>query len=50
MDSGKRAQIVASDVGGTTDMMVVDGKGNFAIGKASTTPDLADSILQGMQL
>ena len=36
---GKKVQIMASDAGGTmTDMMVVDGEGNFTIGKAATTP------------
>ncbi len=35
----KQVQIMASDAGGTmTDMMVVDGEGNFTIGKAATTP------------
>jgi len=39
MNSEKRVQIIASDSGGTmTDMMVVDTEGNFAIGKAATTP------------
>ncbi len=36
---GKKVQIMASDAGCTmTDMMVVDGEGNFTIGKAATTP------------
>jgi len=40
MSDEKRAQIVASDAGGTmTDMIVVDTDGNFSIGKAATTPD-----------
>ncbi len=35
----KKVQIIASDAGGTmTDMIVVDTEGNFAIGKAATTP------------
>ena len=35
----KQVQIIASDAGGTmTDIMVVDGEGNFTIGKAATTP------------
>ncbi len=40
MKSEKKVQIIASDAGGTmTDMIVVDGEGNFTIGKASTTPE-----------
>ena len=35
----RQTQIIASDAGGTmTDMIVVDSEGNFAIGKAATTP------------
>jgi acetone carboxylase, beta subunit len=35
----RQVQIIASDAGGTmTDMIVVDSDGDFAIGKAATTP------------
>jgi acetone carboxylase beta subunit len=35
----KRVQVIGSDAGGTmTDIFLVDAEGNFAVGKASTTP------------
>lgn len=35
----KRVQVIGSDAGGTmTDIFLVDTEGNFAVGKASTTP------------
>jgi N-methylhydantoinase A/oxoprolinase/acetone carboxylase beta subunit len=40
MNNKAKIAIIGSDAGGTmTDMFIVDRNGNFAVGKASTTPN-----------
>ncbi|MEI7692741.1 MAG: hydantoinase/oxoprolinase N-terminal domain-containing protein, partial [Actinomycetes bacterium] len=50
----RQPEVIAYDAGGTmTDAFIVDGAGNFVVGKAQTTPDnesqgLMDSTLDAL--